>query len=359
MTGATRSGRAAAVLERWNGFWFAPQPAVTLALVRIAFGALIIGWALSLTADLRAFFGPNGVQPQPPSIPFSWGLLSVWRSDAAAVVLWAVLLLAGVALLLGWRSRLAAVIVFVCVLSFERREPFVFNSGDGLVRIEALFLALAPSGAALSLDRRRIAGSFWDVSDRALWPLRLMQLQLSLIYLATVHDKLTGATWNDGTAASYSLRLADLRNVAVPTWLAMNPLLMNAVTWGTLLVELAVGVLVWRRRWRPWVLGAGIAMHLTILLTLKVGFFTFAIFVLYLAFTPPETAQRWVSRLRGAPHRPHAVEPEPSRPADEPEPTGEAEAGDQAQAGDQAEATGETAPALAAGKPGDGGHGGR
>jgi hypothetical protein len=31
----------------------------------------------------------------------------------------------------------------------------VFNSGDGLLRVIAFYMMLAPSGASLSLDRRR------------------------------------------------------------------------------------------------------------------------------------------------------------------------------------------------------------
>ena len=47
---------------------------------------------------------------------------------------------------MGQDTRVAALVVFVCVLSLERRNPFVFNSGDGLIRIIAFFLMFAPSG---------------------------------------------------------------------------------------------------------------------------------------------------------------------------------------------------------------------
>ena len=50
---------------------------------------------------------------------------------------------------------LAAVVCFVALLSFERRNPYVLNSGDLLLRHLLLFLALSPAGAALSLDARR------------------------------------------------------------------------------------------------------------------------------------------------------------------------------------------------------------
>jgi hypothetical protein len=284
--------------EYWRRFWFEPRPMTTLGLVRIAFGLLVTAWTLSLLPDLLTLFGRDGVRPAPTSVRYSWGLLHIVSSDWAVVAVWVLLLLAALAVTVGWHTRLAALVVFVAVLSFQRRNIFVFNSGDVVLRIEALYLALAPAGAALSLDRRRTAGSFWDAQVRAPWGLRLMQVQLSIIYLTTVHDKLTGSTWNDGTAVSYALRLTDLQAFALPDWLTTNAVLMNFATWGTLVLELSIGVLVWNRRLRPWVLGAGIVMHMIFVLTLAVAFFSFAMYVLYLSFVPEDTARRWVDRTR-------------------------------------------------------------
>ena len=300
-------------VERWRRFWFEPRPMTTLGLVRIAFGLLMVGWSLSLLPDLLTFFGRDGVRPRPPDVRYTWGLLHVFPSDRAVVVVWVLLAASAVALTLGWHARLAALLVFVAVLSFQRRDIFIFNSGDVVVRVEALYLALAPTGAALSLDRRRTAGSFWDAQVRAPWVLRLMQVQLSVIYLSTAHDKLTGVSWNEGSAVSYALRLTDLQAFALPDWLTTNALLMNVATWSTVLLEISLGVLVWHRRLRPWVLGAGVVMHLIFLFTLAVAFFSFAMFVLYLAFVPAETAQRWVDRVRQRLGR-RAAEPDAAGP---------------------------------------------
>lgn len=297
-------------IDRWRQFWFSPQPMTTLGLVRIAFGLLMICWTFSLLPDLLTFFGPNGVVQSAPSVRYAWGLLHIFTSERAAIVVWVVLLAAAIALTVGWHSRLAALVVFVVVMSFERRNIFVFNSGDVVLRIEALYLVLAPSGAALSLDRLRTAGSFWSAQVRAPWVLRLMQVQLSLIYLSTVHDKLTGTTWNQGTAVSYALRLSDLAAVPVPHWLSTNPELMNLATWGTLVLELSLGVLVWNRRVRPWILTAGVLMHLIFVVTLAVAFFSFGMYVLYLAFLPTEAADRVVGRVRGwLPNRAQSAPP--------------------------------------------------
>lgn len=281
-----------AALQAWRTFWFRPQPAYTLGLVRMAFGALAVGWTLSLLPDLHELFGPHGVEPQQWPQAYQWGVFAVWTSDRALTIGWTVLLVSAIALTVGWHSRLAAATVFVLILSFEHRDLWVFNSGDLAMRIEALFLALSPCGAALSLDQLRSTGRFWSAQQRARWPVRLMQVQMSLIYLASVQAKVNGNAWPHGTAVSYALRLPDMLILPLPHWLATNALLVNFATWATLLVELSIGILVWHKRLCPWVLAAGVVMHLLIMMTIAVGFFTFAIFVFYLAFVPPEVVQR-------------------------------------------------------------------
>ncbi len=286
-----RHGVAAAA-QSWRRFWFRLQPAYTLGLVRMAFSVVAIGWTISLLPDLYPLFGPHGIVPHQPGDGFYWGVFAIWTSERALLIGWAVLLVSSVALAIGWHSRLAALAVYVLILSFQHRDPWAWNGGDVTVRIEALVLALSPCGAALSLDQARSTGTFWSAQQRPQWAVRLLQLQMSLIYLASALSKINGATWPHGTAVSYALRLPDLVLVSPPHWVTNSPLLMNAATWATLVIELSLGLLVWNRRLRPWVLAVGVVMHTIIMLTVAVGFFTLAMFVLYLAFISPETVQR-------------------------------------------------------------------
>jgi hypothetical protein len=281
-----------ALIERWQSFWFLPEPAYTLGLIRIAFGILAVAWGVSLLPDLFELFGKNGVAPRQPADPYAWGLFEYWSSDRALLIGCIALVVAAIAMTVGWHSRLAALVVFVLILSFQHRNPAVFNSGDVVVRIEALILALSPCGAALSLDQRRRTSTFWSAQLHAPWTVRLLQIQLSVIYLGSVRSKMSGDTWPRGTAVSYALRLEDMLILHTPHWVTANALLMNVATWGTLTLELALGILVWNGRIRPWALAAGVLMHIGIMLTMNVGFFTPAMFVLYLAFVSPETVRR-------------------------------------------------------------------
>jgi Vitamin K-dependent gamma-carboxylase len=303
----------------WQRFWFTPQPTAALALFRIAFGLLVTAWTLSLAPDLPAFFGPDAIAPDVPGAPGSWGLLT-GASVPAVVAVFVATVVAGVALTLGLFTRLAAVVVLVGVVSFEQRNALIGNSGDALIRNLAFYCALAPSGVALSLDRlRRAPGEFWRFPARAPWALRLVQIQLSIGYFSAVWHKVSAQLWRDGTAVSYALRMQDYQRFVVPGWVTHSVLLTEALTFGTLALELALAVLVWNRTARPWVLALGAGLHLGIDYALVVGFFGLAMLVTYLAFVPPETAVRWVlavrDRVRSSAAPPVARSPGPPSPA--------------------------------------------
>jgi hypothetical protein len=205
------------------------------------------------------------------------------------------------ALVVGYHTRLAAVVVFVGMLSFQRRDPYVFNSGDGLVRLIAFYLMLAPAGAALSIDRwRRARDRFWEFPARAPWALRLIQVQLSVVYLSTLWLKLQGTTWNNGTAVSYAQRITDLARFPLPPFVFHSATISNVATWGTLVVEASVPILIWNRRLRPYVAVVGISLHLAIDYSIRVGFFSMAMIALYISFLDPQWASQRLLVLRAA-----------------------------------------------------------
>jgi hypothetical protein len=288
-------------LAVWDRFWFEPLPTSTLALLRIAFGLLTFAWTLSLSPDLLSFFSTRGILPAQPDYGESgaWGLLGFLSGDVAVVVVYFALLLGSLCLLFGFKTRLAALLVWVCLLSFIRRDPWVFNSGDLYLQVLAFYFVLAPSGASLSIDRWLTARErFWEYPVRAAWPLRLFQIQVSVLYLAALWAKVRGGTWNEGTAVSYALRIGDLERFSVPAFVTDSIVISNFLTFGTLATELAIGILVWNRKLRPWVLLAGVGLHLGIDYAVRVGFFSYVILVAYLAFLPPERATSWIASAR-------------------------------------------------------------
>jgi HTTM domain len=286
----------------WNRFWFQPVETSTVALFRVAFGLLALGYTLSLAPVLFAFYSDDGILPAQPTYSgtLAWGLLGFFPSDAAVVLFYFLLLVGSIALLAGFRARLAALVVFVCLISFGRRDPWVLNSGDLLVQVLAFYMLFMASGTALSVDRwLREPRRFWEFPVRAIWPLRLVQVQVSILYLAAVWAKVRGVTWNDGTAVSYAFRIDDIARFPVPGFVTDSLVLANLLTYGTLAVELSIGILVWNRVLRPWVLLLGIGLHLGIDYAVRVGFFSYAVLVAYIVFIPPESARSFILATRG------------------------------------------------------------
>ena len=267
----------------WERFWFRPQATSTIALLRIAVGALSVLWTLQMASDFDHFFGPDALVIGPGYTPILAG----------------VLLLSTLALTVGFRSQLAAAVTLVCMSLLFRADPLIFNTGDALLRHLLLFLALGPSGASLSVDSaRRESGGQWRFPMRAPWALRLAQLQVALMYVVSFTQKLKGSTWRDGTAVSYVLRVVPDQRFALPNSISASTTWAHVFTWGTLGVEAAIALLVWNRLTRPWVLALGAALHLSIDLALRTGLFSWIVLASYVAFIPPETATRLVARFR-------------------------------------------------------------
>jgi hypothetical protein len=110
--------------------------------------------------------------------------------------------------------------------------------------------------------------------------------------------KLQGTTWNNGTAVSTAMRIGDVVRFSPPGFVTHSVLISNLMTFGTLLIELSIPIFVWFPRFRPWVLLAGFFLHFGIDLTIRVGFFSWAMFTLYLAFLSPPWAEATILRLR-------------------------------------------------------------
>jgi hypothetical protein len=288
--------RGRALLEAWHRFWFEPVSTAPLALFRIAFGLIALCWGISLLPDVFAFFTKRGILPDQPTfsgdLGGAWGVLGFFETKTAAIALAVALIVAAACLTLGLFPQLAALVVCIALVSFHRRNPFVVNAGDVLMRVEAFYLIFAPTGAAVSLGRYlRRRGDFWSFPKRSPWALRLLQIQFSVVYLMAVWTKVQGITWNNGTAVSYALRIEDIARFTVPSFITHSALISNIFSYGTLALELSLAILVWNRRLRPWVLLAGISLHLGIEYSIRVGFYGLAILSLYLIWLPPARAE--------------------------------------------------------------------
>jgi len=280
---------AAAVIKAWRRWAFTPVDTAPMAALRIACGLLVLGWTASLLPDAQAFLADDGLTTA--AVQGTRGWWTVPLVSPYGVL--ALLAIAALALVLGWRTRVASVVVAFLLIAVQRRDVYVLNSGDLLLRELALLVALMPAGETWSLDARRRGGS----RSRAPWGLRLLQLQVSAVYLFSVTAKLHGTSWQDGSAVGKALQLDDLQRFVLPQSFATSVTLSALLTYGTLVVEAFLVVGLWLPRTRWWAMAAGVAIHLGIEVTLLIGWFSFTAIACYLAFVPADALRSVVARV--------------------------------------------------------------
>ncbi|MDQ2728260.1 MAG: HTTM domain-containing protein [Actinomycetota bacterium] len=272
-------------LRRWA---FEPIDTAPIAALRIACGLLVLGWTLSLLPDAQAFLSHTGVTPTAPG-----GSAGYWTLPIGSPYgILALLAVAAVVLTVGWHTRVVSVLVAVLLVVVQRRSPYMLNSGDQLLRDLALFLALMPAGETWSLDARRRAGRL-----RSPWGLRLLQLQISILYLFSVTAKLGGPIWQGGGAVGMSLQLGDLQRIVIPQSLDASVTFSAILTYGTLFAEAFLVVGLWIPKTRWYAMAAGLGIHLGIEATLLIGWFSLTILSCYLAFIPADVLRLVVDRV--------------------------------------------------------------
>jgi hypothetical protein len=151
----------------------------------------------------------------------------------------------------------------------------------------AFLLIFSSAGADLSLDRFASSGQPFVGEYISPWALRLMQLQVSIIYLRAGLAKLGGAAWLEGSAAYYPTQVQEYRRFPLPTMLA-SAFWIRLATWGTILIELALGTASWVKDCRFAILLCGFAFQLVLEYFLNLQLFGWTMMCCLLLFVSPE-----------------------------------------------------------------------
>jgi uncharacterized membrane protein YphA (DoxX/SURF4 family) len=281
----------------WHEFFHGPQDVRVCAAVRIAYAAVLLVNLAVLYPDLDLWYTDQGILPVAASQrigdPFQWSIL--WHVPATSAVVHACYwLLVGhtVLLLVGLASRLNAVCVLVWLISFHNRNVQILDGEDFVFRLIALFLMLMPCGAAWSVDAWIVR--WWRGASepanylRPAWGLRLLQIQMAVIFLSAGLYKLGTEAWFEGTALYFVARLDDyFGRFPVPTWLFDTPWMVALMTWGVVAGELLIPVFVWFRETRRIALVAAVLFHLGNEWTMHLFLFHWIMLVGWLSFVQP------------------------------------------------------------------------
>jgi uncharacterized membrane protein YphA (DoxX/SURF4 family) len=277
--------------QAWREFFFTPEPAVTVAVFRIVFGVILVVHGLLLWPHASLWYGPMGFLPYKQYCQiYGRSRFTVFQllpdSDLTANMVLAVFIAAAASLSLGILTPVSACVTFVLLVSIHNRNPAVLHGGDDVLRVMAFLLIFASAGAELSVDRYAASGQLFVEEDASPWVLRLMQLQVSIIYLRAGLAKLGGASWLDGTAAYCPTQVQAYRRFPLPGVLIGRPWIRLA-TWGTILVEIGLGTAIWVKEFRFAVLLCGFTFHMVLEYLLNLQLFGWTMICCLLLFVSP------------------------------------------------------------------------
>ena len=304
-----------------SGYWFGKLDTRPLSLFRLFFACLLIKNAIYNIPLAGDFFSDFGYLPRlvlfdslvrtsrfsiMDSISHTWmavGFFMIW-------------IVVALCLLLGYRTKLFSIINFVIVLSVHERNVYILNGADTVIRILSFWIMFVPLGNYYSIDALskrfalyRKSSNIKDlrVNDKLhttfVFPVRMIQLQISIIYLFSFFEKMKGESWKNGEALYYALQL---KSLTLPTgdWVfEITPLwVMSALSYFTLAVEALFVFLVFFPIGQPFfklvALGMGASFHISIALTMSIRDFSLVMLISYLIFCEPDWILEIDSKMR-------------------------------------------------------------
>ncbi|TIW01862.1 MAG: hypothetical protein E5V74_13205 [Mesorhizobium sp.] len=235
------------------------------------------------------------------------GELLLYRDQSpAGLFLAANFFLATTLLFIGYHSRLAAVwtgsvgLAMYYHFGFDLgREPWTHHHAY-LLAVAALLIALTPCDRSYSLDRylavtRGERAGVPPPAERGnLWGLRLIVVQLSVLYFFAAFDK------------SNQAFLSGARLEQIFLWFYAGSDYPAGLAWPATIVSAAVVVLEYClafglpfRATRRYLVLPGLAFHAIIYVTLPVYTFSATMALLYLAYFDADAVDKVIARLQG------------------------------------------------------------
>jgi hypothetical protein len=254
---------------------------------------------------------------------YNWSLWYHVTDPTAMAVIHAIVLLILLLFTIGLATPVTSVLTWVAAVSYIQRSPTTLFGMDTMMNLLLLYLMIGQSGAALSVDRliqryrltRQALSSRRPAPDLALAPrvsanlaLRLIQVNLCIIYFAAGVSKLQGTSWWTWTAIWGTLANPEFSPLYIrPYYAVLEFLSHHRVLWEmamsggvvfTLSMELGFPFLVWNRNLRWLMLTMALMMHLGIATFMGLNTFSLMMGGMLLAFVPPQSV-RWLLEALG------------------------------------------------------------
>ncbi len=270
--------------------------------MRIGVALVVISDLIIRFGDLEAHYTNQGLWPTEliPNFgwnPGNWSLHTLNGSYAYEAFLFALHFISALFLLIGFKTRLSGLIVWLLLISLHNRNIFVLQGGDDLLRILLFWGLFLPWNAHYSLDARKNTISR---KQRLLANLGYLLLVFSVYFFSALLK--SAPEWHaEGSAYYYALSLEQIR-LPMGDWLYHFPRVLKLFTWCAYYLELLVPFLILWPSKKQYLRGIAFVLlfllHLGIGLTLYVGLFYIINMVAILGLLPASVMDKLDSFLR-------------------------------------------------------------
>lgn len=266
--------------------------ALQFAWMRILLGGYLVIHFLQLLPFAPDIWSQTGMMPDPAS-NLTYGmfpnLLYIFDTPLQTQLFIGVAALLSLAIMLGFKRRVAALLLWYCWACLFHRNNLITNPGLPMVGWLLLAFVLVPGGEPLRLGGKK-RNRDWYMPAPLFWGAWAL---LAVSYTLSGLDKLGSQSWVDGNALYYLLqnplaRDSMLRNLLLdlPRWC------FSLLTWGTLALEIGFGFLCLSKKARPVAWFAMVAMHLGIILLIDFADLTLGVLMLHFFVYDP----RWLGK---------------------------------------------------------------
>lgn len=299
--------------ERLVDLLFTGESDRWLTILRVGLGLQVVIYAWSLRNDWNYLFASNGqglisrdlaealLDIEGRAIPrltwlVSFGEMAGLPESRVISLTWFFLLVAGLCVLAGFFSRLAAIVAWLFHLCSVKSGGLLSYGVDNFSTIGLFYLMLSPLP-----DRYALDSYLWKVKQRRPEVLgffrHVLQVHLCIIYFFGGLAKCLGAGWWNGLSMWRALTRPPFNILPIDTVVRWQELLPVAGIFVCLL-EITYPFLIWSKKTRLACLASIIAMHIGIGLSMGMYLFSFTMIVLNVAAFGPGSlagmARTWI-----------------------------------------------------------------
>ncbi|NEQ74501.1 MAG: HTTM domain-containing protein [Okeania sp. SIO2C9] len=279
----------------------------SLALFRVGLALVIIVDLIIRAGDLRSLYSDAGVMPRTLlkeiTNPFYWSINSISGEPFVQGLIFLIVGLIAIALLVGYRTRLATIAMWAFVISIQNRNPALSFAADHVLRALLFWAMFLPLGASYSID------SALNSSQEKL-PKRIasaatvaLMIQIVLIYAGSAAYKTKSEIWwPDGDAVYYALSFDGYATPFGQFLLGFPEPILKLLTWvalwfewlGPLMIFIPVGITFFRCV----SIVLFILLHISFGLSFELGVFPYLCVVIWLVFIPTEVWDNWEKKIQ-------------------------------------------------------------